>query len=121
MEWMNQLGGLLQQYSGAGAAQVPTTVNDDFDRIAQSAPTSALADGLAAAFRSDQTPDFGQMTGHLFSNSSGYQRARILNTLISAAGPMILSQVLPRRAGASGGGGGARVRWAPGRCRRSCR
>jgi hypothetical protein len=105
MEWMNQLGGILQQYSGAEAAQAPTTVNDDFDRIAQSAPTSALADGLAAAFRSDQTPDFGQMTGHLFSNSSVYQRASILNTLIGAAGPMILSQVLSRRADASGGGG----------------
>lgn len=104
MEWMNQLGGLLQQYSGAGAAQAPTTVNDDFDQITQSAPPSALADGLAAAFRSDQTPDFGQMTGQLFNNSSGQQRAGILNTLISVAGPMILSQVLSRRAGSSGGG-----------------
>jgi hypothetical protein len=104
MEWMNQLGGLLQQYSGAEAAQAPTTVNDDFDQITQSAPPSALADGLAAAFRSDQTPDFGQMTGQLFNNSSGQQRAGILNTLISVAGPMILSQVLSRRAGSSGGG-----------------
>jgi hypothetical protein len=105
MEWMNQLDGLLQQYSGAGAAQAPTTVNDDFDQITQSAPPSALADGLAAAFRSDQTPDFGQMTGQLFNNSSGQQRAGILNTLISVAGPMILSQVLSRRGGTSGGGG----------------
>jgi hypothetical protein len=105
MEWMNQLGGLLQQYSGAEAAQAPTTVNDDFDQITQSAPPSALADGLAAAFRSDQTPDFGQMTGQLFNNSSGQQRAGILNTLISVAGPMILSQVLSRRDGTSGGGG----------------
>src|SRR4030095_14463603 len=103
MEWMNQLGGLLQQYSGAGAAQAPTTVNDDFDQITQRAPPSALADGLAAAFRSDQTPDFGQMTGQLFNNSSGQQRAGILNTLISVAGPMILSQVLSRRAGSGGG------------------
>lgn len=104
MEWMNQLGGLLQQYGGAGAAQAPATVNDDFDQITQRAPQSALADGLAAAFRSDQTPDFGQMTGQLFNNSSGQQRAGILNTLIGVAGPMILSQVLSRRAGASGGG-----------------
>lgn len=104
MEWTNQLGDLLQQYRSAGATQAPATVNDDFDRIAQSAPTAALADGLSAAFRSEQTPDFGQMTGQLFSNSSGQQRASILNTLIGAVGPMILSQVLSRKAGAGGGG-----------------
>lgn len=104
MGWMNLLGGLLQQYRDAGADQAPPTVKDDFDRIAQSAPTEALADGLAAAFRSNQTPNFGQMTGQLFSNSSGQQRASILNTLIAAVGPMILSQVLSRKANASSGG-----------------
>jgi hypothetical protein len=104
MEWINQLGGLLQQYRGADAAQPSTTLNDDFDRIAQSAPTAALADGLAAAFRSDQTPDFGQMTGQLFSNSSGHQRASIINTLISAVGPMILARVLSQKVNSSSGG-----------------
>ena len=102
---MNQLSGVLQQYNGAGAAPATSTVQNDFDHIAQSAPQSALADGLAAAFRSEQTPDFGQMAAQLFSNSSGQQRAGILNTLISAAGPMILSQVLSRRADSKGGGG----------------
>ena len=105
MDWMNQLGGILQQYSGAGAAQAPSTVDDDFDQITQSAPQSAVADGIAAAFRSDQTPDFGQMAAQLFRNSGGQQRASILNTLISAVGPMVLSQILSRRAGTSGGGG----------------
>ncbi len=105
MDWMNQLSGVLQQYAGTAAAQAPTTVNDDFDQIAQSAPQSALADGLAAAFRSDQTPDFGQMAAQLFSNSGGQQRAGILNTLLRAAGPMILSQVLSRKAQTEGGGG----------------
>lgn len=105
MDWMNQLSGVLQQYTGTAAAQAPTTVHDDFDQIAQSAPQSALADGLAAAFRSDQTPDFGQMAAQLFSNSGGQQRAGILNTLLRAAGPMILSQVLSRKAQTEGGGG----------------
>jgi len=103
MDWMNQLGAVLQQYNGAGAA--PATVQDDFDQVTQGAPQSALSDGIAAAFRSDQTPDFGQMAGQLFANSSGQQRAGILNTLIKAAGPMILSQILSRRANSSGGGG----------------
>lgn len=30
MGLMDQLGGLLQQYAGAGAAQAPSTVHDDF-------------------------------------------------------------------------------------------
>lgn len=103
MDWMNQLTGVLQQYTGAAEAQDPATVQDDFDQIAQSAPSSAMADGLAAAFRSDQTPEFGQMAAQLFSNSSGQQRAGILNTLLRAAGPMILSQVLSRKAQSGGG------------------
>jgi len=101
---MNELSGLLQQYTGAGAAQAPAAVNDHFDQVAESAPPSALAGGLAAAFRSDQTPDFGQMAGQLFNNSSGQQRAGILNTLIGVAGPTILSQVLSRTADTGGGG-----------------
>lgn len=105
MDWMNQLGGILQQYNGTGAAPAPSNVHNDFDQLAQSAPQSALADGIAAAFRSEQTPEFGQMAAQLFSNSNGQQRAGILNTLISAAGPMIVSQVLSRRAGSLGGGG----------------
>ncbi len=103
MDWMNQLSGVLQQYTGTAAAQAPTNVQDDFDQITQSAPRPALADGIAAAFRSEQTPDFGQMAAQLFSNSNGQQRAGILNTLIAAVGPMVLAQVLSRRAGAGGG------------------
>ncbi len=102
MDWLNQLGGLLQQYSGAQPAQAPDTVEDDFDQLTQAAPESALADGISAAFRSEQTPPFGQMLGQLFNQSSGTQRAGILNTLISALGPAFVSQILAR----AGGGGG---------------
>lgn len=100
MDWMNQLGGLLQQYSGAQASQAPDTVHDDFDELAQNAPSSALSDGLAAAFRSDQTPAFGQMVAQLFAGAGGQQRAGILNTLIGAVGPTLMAQLL------SQGGGG---------------
>ena len=104
MDWMNQLDGLLKQYSGAGAEQqqAAPNVEEDFDQLAQAAPPSAVADGLAAAFRSEQTPPFGQMTAQLFEQSDGTQRASILNTLLRTLGPTILSQVLSR----SGGGGG---------------
>ena len=106
MDWMNQLGSVLRQYNGAGAAPAPVNVEDDFDKVTQEAPQSALADGIAAAFRSDETPDFGRMAAQMFGNSNGQQRAGILNTLIRAAGPMILSQVLSRRANTKDGGGG---------------
>ena len=114
MDWMNQIGGLLKQYSGAEAAQAPDTVEDDFDQLTQAAPESALADGLSAAFRSEQTPPFGQMLGGLFNQSSGTQRASILNTLISALGPAVMSQILSRVGGGGGlagmlGGGQAEV------------
>ena len=77
MDWMNQLSGILQQYSGAQPTQAPDTVHDDFDQFAQNAPQSALADGLAAAFRSNQTPAFGQMVSQLFSNAGG--QLKLLN------------------------------------------
>jgi hypothetical protein len=105
MDWMEQLGGVLQQYNGTGAAPAQANVHDEFDQIAQNAPQSAMSDGLAAAFRSEQTPEFGQMAAQLFNNSNNQQRAGILNTLISVVGPTVLSHILSRRAGAGSGGG----------------
>jgi hypothetical protein len=96
MGWMDQLGGLLEQYSGAGAAEAPSTVHDDFDQLAGAAPQSAIANGLAAAFRSDQTPAFGSMLGQLFGQSNGSQRSSILNTLIATLGPSLVGQFLSR-------------------------
>ena len=102
MDWINQVSGILQQYQGAQPDQAPHTVDDDFDNFAQAAPQSALADGLAAAFRADQTPPFAQMLGGLFRQSNGQQRASILNTLISTLGPTVISQILSRSGGGSG-------------------
>ncbi len=105
MDWMKELSGVLQQYNGAGAAPARTNVHDDFDQVAQTAPPAALADGLAAAFRSEETPEFGQMAAQLFNNSDGQQRAGILNTLLRTAGPLILSQILSRQTQPESGGG----------------
>ncbi len=102
MDWMKQLGGILQQYTGANAQQHPQSVDNDFDELARRAPQGAVSQGLAEAFRSNQTPPFGNMVSNLFANSSGQQRASILNTLIAAAGPMVLQQVMSRMGGASG-------------------
>lgn len=104
MNWMNQIGDLLQQYNGADPQRAPDTVHDDFDQLARNAPPNALADGLSAAFRSDQTPAFGNMVSQMFANGSGQQRASLLNTLLRTVGPTVLAQVLSR--GGGGGGGG---------------
>jgi hypothetical protein len=101
MDWMQQIGDLLQRYNANQPGETPQQVTRDFDQVAQTAPTSTLADGLAAAFRSDQTPAFGEMVANLFSRSGGQQQAGLLNTIIAAAGPALVSQVLSR---SSGGG-----------------
>ena len=100
MNWMDQLGGMLQQYSGS--VQATQTTEDDFDRASQLAPRDAVSGGLAEAFRSDQTPPFPNMLGQMFGNSSGTQRANILNTLLSIAGPALLSSMMQRSGGIGG-------------------
>jgi len=99
MSWFDQLGGILQQYTNAG--QPTENTEQDFDHATNVAPRDAISQGLAEAFRSDQTPPFPNMLGQLFGNSSGSQRANILNTLISVAGPALLSGAMQR-----GGGSG---------------
>jgi hypothetical protein len=106
MDLMNELSGLLQKYTGAQPDQGQDTVHGDFDQVAQAAPQPAVADGLAAAFRSNQTPEFGQMTSNLYNNSNPQQRAGLLNTLIKYAGPAILSHAVSRGGSNAGGGAG---------------
>ena len=113
MNWVNGISDLLKQYNNVQPNQAPDTVEDDFDQFAQNAPPAAVSDGLAAAFRDDRTPPFPNMLGQIFAQSSGQQRAGILNSLIAALGPTVLQQILARRGGGGGdqgggfGGGGA--------------
>ncbi len=89
----------------------PTDTQQDFDEVARQVPSSALGGGLADAFRSDKTPDFGQMAASLFGGSNGQQQAGLLGQLIKSVGPALLSSVaggalgrmFQGSAGASGG------------------
>ena len=63
--------GVLDQYRGASAASPPANVEEDYSQVAQSAPPSHLASGLAEAFRSNETPSFPKMLSALFSNYNG--------------------------------------------------
>ncbi|MBC7435121.1 MAG: hypothetical protein H7332_03525 [Bdellovibrionales bacterium] len=71
----------------------PTDTQADFDEVARQVPSSALAGGLADAFRSDKTPDFGQMAASLFGGSNGQQQAGLLSQLIKSVILALLSSV----------------------------
>ena len=57
--------------------------------------SQSLAGGLAAAFRSNETPAFPSMLGSLFGQSNPQQRAGLLNHILGAAGPGLLGAALP--------------------------
>jgi hypothetical protein len=84
---------MLKQYVSGSGPTSEADVHDHFDQIAQSVPQSAMADALSHAFRSDQTPAFGQMIGHLFNQSNGEQKAGMLNHLLSSVGPSALASM----------------------------
>jgi hypothetical protein len=95
MDWTDQLGNMLKQYTSGGAAAQPAPdVHAHFDQVAQSAPTSVIAEGLTAAFNSDKTPAFGQMLSTLFRNSTSDQQAGMINRLLSSVSPGTLTQIL---------------------------
>jgi hypothetical protein len=86
------LGNLLQQYAANNPANADQAVND-FDRVAEAAPSAELAQGVSQAFRSDDTPPFPQMLGNLFGNSNSGQQAGMLNQLLGSIGPGVLSSL----------------------------
>jgi len=59
----------------------PTGTNQDFDEVASQVPAEALGSGIADAFRSDRTADFGQMAASLFGRSNAQQQAGLLGQL----------------------------------------
>jgi hypothetical protein len=97
---------VLQQYANPAAA--PTDkVHEHFDQVAQQASSQQLGNGVAAAFRSDATPPFGQMVGNLFGQSTPEQRAGILNQLTQVLGSGALSSIAGGVLGRVLGGGNA--------------
>ena len=81
---------LLKQYTQPNPANAATSAAH-FDQVAQAAPPEQVGNGVAAAFRSDQTPPFPNMVGQLFGQSSGPQQAGVLNQLLGSLSPAMLS------------------------------
>ena len=97
MDLMNKITSILGRYTNADASQVSPDVHEHFDSVAQAVPKDTLAQGISAAFNSDQTPPFGRMVGNLFNQSDPGQKAGMLSRLLSMAGPGVLTQVLARQ------------------------
>ena len=99
MGWMNQVGNILKQYTSGAAAGTQTApdVNAHYDEVAKAVPSGTLADGIAAAMRSDKTPALGEMVSSMFGHSTGEQKAGLLNQLLGSLNPAALTQIrVPR-------------------------
>lgn len=96
------LGNLLSQYLGGGNQD---RAADDFDRVAQNAPRATVAEDVANALRSDQTPPFPQVVSQLFGQSDAQGRAGMLNQLLGSVNPSLLGSIAGGAFGKLFGGG----------------
>jgi hypothetical protein len=85
------LGGLLQQYLGRGADQPVADAANHYEQVAQNASPELVSQGLSEAFRSNQTPPFGQMVGQMFGQANPQQQAGMLSQLLSGLAPGALA------------------------------
>lgn len=92
------LSSVLGQFTGGKSSP---DVHNDFQTVAENAPSDMLSKGLSAMFSSPQTPPFGQMAGQLFGRAAPNQQAGMLSQLLGGMGPSVLASL------ASGVGGGA--------------
>jgi hypothetical protein len=101
MGLLDEVAGILKQYQSAGTTTSPQQVATHFEQVANTVSSSTLADGIAHAIRSNQTPAFGQIVSDLFSQANGSQRADMLNHLLASTGggaatPEQVQQMLPQ-------------------------
>lgn len=86
-------GNLLQQYVGGNNAADPSRAEQDFGQVAQHAAPGPMAQGVAAALRSEQTAPFAKLVGQLFGQSDAGQRAGMLNQLLANVSPAMLTSL----------------------------
>src|SRR4029078_10631241 len=85
MGLLDDVKGLINQYAAGDTPAGDATAH--FDQMAQSVDPSAVAQGIAAAFRSNDTPPFGQLVSNLFANGNADQKMAMINTLLSSISP----------------------------------
>ena len=85
MGLLDNLTAMLSQY--ASGATPAGDAGTHFEQVAQSVDPGIVAQGIAAALRSDQTPPFAQLASQLFASASGDQKMAMINTLLSSVSP----------------------------------
>lgn len=103
MDWLNQIGGMLQKYTQTQPGTAHDDAEQDFERVANQVPHSTMAGAVSEIFNSSATPAFPQLLGQLFNNSGPQQKASILNLLMSVLGSGALSQVVSKYGGSLAG------------------
>ena len=104
MSLLDDMTSMLSRYA-SGAAPA-ADVDSHFQHVAQSVDSTTMAQGIAEAMRSDQTPPFAQIVSQLFASGSNDQKTAMLTTLLSAVGPekqSELAALIPGLAGAASG------------------
>jgi hypothetical protein len=84
MSILDQLGGILNQYSSPTPPQENAT--EHFQQVATQVPRPQLGGLLSSIFESPETGSFGDNISQMFSRSDPQQKAGILNRLLQAAG-----------------------------------
>ena len=84
MSILDQLGGILNQYSSPNASQENAT--DHFQQVATQVPRPQLGGLLSNIFGSPETGSFGDNISQMYSHSDPQQKAGILNRLLQAVG-----------------------------------
>lgn len=84
MSILDQLGGILNQYSSLNPPQENATGH--FQQVAAQVPRPQLGGLLANIFGSPETGSFGDNISQMFSQSDPQQKAGILNRLLQAVG-----------------------------------
>jgi hypothetical protein len=92
MGLLDSVKDVLSQYASS-STQNNANATEHFDQVSQAASPNVIAEGLAAVFHSDQTPAFGNLVGNLFSQSTGEQKAGLLNQLLASVGPGALASL----------------------------
>jgi len=102
MTWLGQIEEILSKYTDdlspdkknvSGGEPNSAQIDTRFEEVAKVAPQSAIATGLAEAFRSDQTPPFAEMVSNLFSQSDGRQKAGLIEQLVGSFGQNFLTKL----------------------------
>ena len=87
------LASILQQYFTTPPGQAVPGAESHYEQAVYEAPRDTIGQGLAEAFRAEQTPAAEQMVAQLFGRSNPLQHAGLLNQLMRTLGPVVLASI----------------------------